>query len=302
MSLRAPRSLVHGDRVAVVALSTTVADPVQRPRVEQGIERLRAWGLDVVEGRHLWETHPDVAHLAAPDEARAADLVEAWSDPSVAAVLCARGGYGVQRLLSVLPPDALATGGGKWLVGFSDVTPLLHRVALEAGLQSVHGPVVAGLSDGEEAGIEALRSLLFGEVASGDAVLTGLTPWLEGEATGPLVGGNVALLAASVGTSDLVPARGAIAFLEDVGQPGFVLDRGLTQLLRSGWFDGVRGVVVGDFSMPSPPAEVEAVLRDRLLSLGVPVWAGGEFGHAPLNRALPHGAEVRLGRGVLSLA
>lgn len=302
MSLRPPRSLVHGDRVAVVALSTTVTDPVHRPRVEQGIARLRVWGLDVVEGRHLWDTHPEVAHLAAPDESRAADLVEAWRDPSVAAVLCARGGYGLQRLLSVLPGDALATGDGTWLVGFSDVTPLLHRVALDAGLQSIHGPVVAGLSDGDEPGIESLRSLLFGEVARGDALLTGLTPWSEGEASGPLLGGNVALLAASVGVGDLVPARGGVAFLEDVGQPAFVLDRGLTQLLRSGWFDGVRGVVVGDFSMASPPVEVEAVLRDRLLPLGVPVWAGGQFGHTPHNRALPHGADVRLGGGALSLA
>ncbi|MFC7486892.1 S66 peptidase family protein [Knoellia sp. CPCC 206453] len=300
MVLRAPRSLVAGDRVAVIAPSSAVAGDVNRPRVEAGIARLRGWGLEVVESAHLWDTDPG-NELAGRDIDRAADLAAAWMDPSIAAIICARGGYGLQRLLAVLPRETLATGKGKWLVGFSDVTPLLHRIAVEAGLQSIHGPMVAGLSDGEEPGIESLRALLFGE-ADDAPLLTGLTPWHDGEVTGPLVGGNVALLAASVGTGDLVPARGGIAFFEDVGQHGFVLDRSLTQLLRAGWFDGVRGVLVGDFTMDATPAEIELVLRDRLLPLGVPVWAGGTFGHALLNCALPHGADVKLGGGELRLS
>jgi len=299
MSFRAPCLLAPGDRVAVIAPSSSVAGDVQRPRVEGGIARLRGWGLEVVEGEHLWDSDPD-SELAGRDEDRAADLVAAWTDPDIAAVICARGGYGVQRLLQVLPTHTLATGGGKWLVGFSDVTPLLHRICAEAGLQSIHGPMVAGLSDGEEPGIESLRAVLFDEVGNAP-VLTGLTSWREGEASGHLVGGNVALLAASVGTGDLLPAAAGIAFLEDVGQHAFVLDRSLTQLLRAGWFHGVGGVLLGDFSMDAMPAEVDAVLRDRLLPLGVPVWAGGEFGHERLNRALPHGADVTLGGGELRL-
>lgn len=300
MAFRAPRSLASGDRVAVIAPSSGVANDVQRSRVELGIARLRDWGLEVVEGGHLWDEGP-LGELAGDDVDRAADLAAAWTDPSIAAIICARGGYGVQRLLSVLPTESLSTGAGKWLVGFSDVTPLLHRVALEAGLQSIHGPMVAGLSDGDEAGVESLRALLFGVVADAP-LLTGLTSWSEGNATGGLVGGNVALLAASVGTRDLVPARGGIAFLEDVGQHAFVLDRSLTQLLRAGWFDAAAGVLIGDFTMDATPAEIEAVLRDRLLPLGIPVWAGGTFGHAPINRALPHGAEVTLGGGELRLS
>lgn len=299
MAFRAPRSLVAGDRVAVIAPSSAVASDLHRPRVEAGLARLRGWGLEVVEGAHLWATDPD-NELAGRDVDRAADLAAAWTDPSIAAIICARGGYGMQRLLAVLPPETLATGEGKWLVGFSDVTPLLHRIAAAAGLQSVHGPMVAGLADGEEPGIESLRALMFGELQDAP-LLSGLTAWGDGEASGPLVGGNVALLAASVGTGDLVPARGGIAFFEDVGQHGFVLDRSLTQLLRAGWFDGVRGVLIGDFTMDASPAEIELVLRDRLLPLGVPVWAGGEFGHERLNRALPHGADVILGGGALCL-
>ncbi|MGL4174478.1 MAG: hypothetical protein ACRCSN_00255 [Dermatophilaceae bacterium] len=177
------------------------------------------------------------------------------------------------------------------------MTALLHHLARHAGLQSIHGPVLTTLAD-DAAGAGSLRRLLWGRGCD-EPLLTGLAPWCGGTAGGPLVGGNVAVLAASVGTPDLVPARGAVAFLEDVGQPAFVLDRGLSQLVRSGWFDGVRGVLVGDVTMSSPPAEVEAVLRDRLLPLGVPVWAGGAFGHGPTNLALPFAAEVVLDDGEL---
>lgn len=297
MMLRRPRSLAPGDRVAVIAPSSSVAG-VHRHRVEGGMTRLREWGVEVVEGEHLWAEHPSVPHLAGQDADRAADLLHAWEDPTVAAVVCARGGYGVQRLLDVLPEGALAAGEGKWVVGLSDVTPLLHRVGGEAGLQSIHGPVVTGLSDSDPASIEAERRLLFGEPPDGPA-LTGLVPWAEGEAAGPLVGGNVALLAASVGTDDLLPAEGAVVVLEDVGQPAFVLDRGLTQLIRCGWLRDVAAVVLGDFSMTSPGVEVEAVLRDRLLPLDVPVWAGGTFGHEPRNDPLVLGAPVHLGDGEL---
>ena len=297
----APPPLRPGSTVAVVAPSSTVDRPDVRPRVEQGLELLRSWGLHVVEGAHLWGRHPDVPHLAGTDEERAADLLAAWRDPDVDAVLCARGGYGVQRLLDHLGAGALADGDPTWLVGFSDITPLLHRVVAEARVQALHGPAVSGLGDGDPASAGRVRDLLFGE-HDGAPLLSGLTAWRDGEAVGPLVGGNVALLAASVGTGDLVDAGGAVVVLEDVGQPAFVLDRGLTQLVRSGWLDGAAGIVVGDFSMDSPAAEVEAVLRDRLLALGVPVWAGGTFGHERRNDPLPLGAEARLGAGELRLS
>lgn len=292
MTLRRPRSLVPGDRVAVVAPSSSVAG-VHRPRVEGGMTRLREWGLEVVEGEHLWDEHPSVPHLAGLDEHRAADLLAAWQDPDVAAVVCARGGYGVQRLLDELPDGALSVGAGKWLVGLSDVTPLLHRVGREAGLQSIHGPVATGLFDSDPTSVERERRLLLG-VPSGEPALSGLVPWAEGAADGPLVGGNVALLASSVGTGDLLPAEGAVVVLEDLGQPAFVLDRGLTQLIRSGWLGDVAAVVLGDFTMSSPPEEVEAVLRDRLLPLGVPVRARGTFGHEHRNDPLVLGAQAHL--------
>ncbi|MGL5818379.1 MAG: S66 peptidase family protein [Phycicoccus sp.] len=295
MTFHAPSPLAAGDTVVVLAPAGAVVE--SREQVRRGMAVLRSWGLEVVEAEHLWTTSPQVRRLAGADDARAADLAAAWADPAVRAVFCARGGYGTQRTLAALPQAVPAGAADTWTVGFSDVTALLHHLARHAGRQSIHGPVLTTLA-GDAAGAESLRRLLWGE-GCGELLLAGLAPWRQGTARGPLVGGNVAVLAASVGTPDLVPATGAVAFVEDVGQPAYVLDRGLTQLRRSGWFHGVRGVLVGDVNMSSPPAEVEAVLRDRLLSLGVPVWAGGAFGHGPCNLALPFGAEVVLGDGEL---
>ncbi|MGL5818404.1 MAG: S66 peptidase family protein [Phycicoccus sp.] len=297
MTYHAPPPLAAADAVTVLAPASAVVG--SREPVQRGMAVLRSWGLEVNEAEHLWATHPEVAHLAGPDAVRAADLTAAWADPAVRAVFCARGGYGTQRTLAALPQAVPAGAADTWMVGFSDVTALLHHLARHAGSQSVHGPVLTTLAD-DAAGAESLRRLLWGE-GRGEPLLTGLEPWRQGSARGPLLGGNVAVLAASVGTTDLLPARGAVVFVEDVGQPAFVLDRGLSQLVRSRWLDGVRGVVVGDVTMSSPPAEVAAVLRDRLLPLGVPVWVGGAFGHGPRNSALPFGAEVVLDDGELWL-
>ena len=129
-----------------------------------------------------------------------------------------------------------------------------------------------------------------------------LRPWREGRPEGTLLGGNVALLAASIGTGDLPSAEGAIVLLEDVGQSAWVLDRGLTQLVRAGWLRRAAGIVLGDFSMDDDPAAVEAVLRDRLLPLGVPVWAGARIGHERVNLAVPLGGHARIIEGYLRLA
>ncbi len=102
---------------------------------------------------------------------------------------------------------------------------------------------------------------------------------VPGTADGVLVGGNLAVLAAGAGASGAMPARDSIAVLEDVAEESYRLDRLLTQLLRAGWFDGVRGVVVGHLSGSGPDHEVRATLLDRLAPLGVPVVRGAHFGH-----------------------
>ncbi|MGA8994403.1 MAG: DUF4031 domain-containing protein, partial [Nocardioidaceae bacterium] len=241
--LRPPR-LHRGDTVAVVAPS----GPVRADRLEAGLAVLRSWGLQVVVGDHVTAGRPHLGYLAADDRARATDLERAWCDPRVAAVFCARGGYGVQRILDLLDWEALAAAGPSVLVGFSDVTALHQGFASRLGVVTVHGPVVTSLGSGDQASRDHLRALLLeprpGLSLTPDPVRT----VVGGSAEGVLLGGNLSLLAAGVGTSADRHAAGAVVVLEDVGEEAYRLDRLLTQLLRSGWLDGVRGVAVGELA------------------------------------------------------
>ncbi|MDQ3629307.1 MAG: LD-carboxypeptidase, partial [Actinomycetota bacterium] len=235
--------------------------------------------------------HPRLHHLAGADAERAADLVAAWADPSTRAVIAARGGCGVHRFLDTLDWAALAAAGPKVLVGFSDVTALHEAFAQRLGLVTVHGPVACSLGEAPEVERAWLRGLLMDpEPVSwdGDDVL------VAGSADGVLTGGNLAVLAAGLGTAESRPATGAVVALEEVGEEPYRIDRMLTHLLRTGWFDGVRGVVLGHFTRCGDPGQVRAVLSERLGGLGVPVLAGLPFGHQAPNLALPLGVRARL--------
>lgn len=283
--LRPPR-LRRGDVVAVVA----PAGRVPAERLERGLAVLRSWGLEVCVGEHVSGSHPRLSHLSGTDEDRAYDLERAWTRDEVRAVLAARGGSGVHRLLDRLDWDRLAAAAPKVLVGFSDVTALHEAFASRLGVVSVHGPVVTSLGDADVGSAAALRALL---LDADRPVLSG-TPLVPGVADGVLVGGNLAVLAAAAGTSTSRPATDGVAVLEDVAEPAFRIDRLLTQLIRSGWFDGVRGVALGAFAASDVPAQVDAVLVERLRPLGVPVLTGVPVGHVPANRALPLGVRARL--------
>ena len=287
--LRAPRLRV-GDRVAVVA----PAGPVLPERLEAGLSVLRSWGLDVVLGEHVVGGDRRWEYLAAEDAARAGDLMRAWCDPDVSALVCARGGYGVHRMVDLLDWPALAKAGPKVLVGFSDVTALHQAFAAHLGMSTVHGPVVTSLGAGDDESRERLRSLLLDPVPGLSLTPTAARTVVGGQADGVLVGGNLALVAAEAGTPNRMPAAGSIAVLEDVDEPAYRLDRLLTQLLRSGWFDQVHGIALGDFTGGVTTETLDDLARDRLGALGVPVVAGAAFGHAARNLAFPLGVRAHL--------
>ncbi len=281
-----PPALRRGDSVAVVAPSGRV--PAHR--LERGLAVLRSWGLVVRLGEHVLGAHPRLHHLAGSDADRAHDLEEAWTHPDVRAVIAARGGSGAHRLLDRLDWDRLAAATARVLVGFSDITALHEAFASRLGVVGVHGPTVTSLGAADAESALALRALLMGA----DRPVLGGTTLVPGVAEGVLVGGNLAVLAASVGGALSRPAAGGIAVLEDVAEPAFRVDRLLTQLVRSGWFDGVRGVALGAFSECDDPAQVDAALAERLRPLEVPVLTGLPVGHVAANRALPLGVRARL--------
>ena len=305
-----PARLRPGSRVCVVAPSGRV-NPELRAK---GCGILAGWGLDVRLGPHALDTHPSLSYLAGTDDSRAADLEQAWLDPRTEAVLCARGGYGAQRIVDQLDWAAMAAAPPKIFTGFSDVTALHEAFALRLGLATLHAPNIwgDGFTEFPEAQ-QALRQALFGPARDpGASTLTsgatadGTACLAAGRATGVTAGGNLSMLVASLGTPDgrqsgrpgqsAAPGgfAGCVVLLEDVNEECYRLDRMLTQLLRSGALTGVAGIALGTWVGCGPPDQVRQVMTDRLGGLGVPVAWGFGFGHAAPQPAIPLGVPAEL--------
>lgn len=242
--------------------------------------------------------HAECGYLAGPDALRLADLHAALADREVAAIHCLRGGYGALRLLDGID-TALVRRARKLLIGYSDITAL-HALWCHAGLASLHAPMPASdlVKPGREGDAATLFSLLKNGLRSGDVLAPALDPaaraaglHVPGRAEGQLVGGNLSLVAALLGTPWAWPAAGAILFLEDVGEELYRCDRQLTQLRLTGVLGAAAGFVLGSFTEQDSPA---ALLRDMLVALGKPLLAGWPSGHGTPNQPLPLGVRVAL--------
>jgi muramoyltetrapeptide carboxypeptidase len=270
---------------------------VPEARLEAGLDILRGWDLEPVVRPHVLDTHGEFDYLAGTDTDRAADLQAAWCDPDVDAVLCARGGYGVQRMVDLLDWDAIRAARPKVFLGFSDITALHEAFATRVGLATLHGPMAAGIDFIKNTRAqEHLRATLFEPETVRTITSSGRGAALvSGRARGVLLGGCLSLLAADLGTPHVRPsARGGLLCLEDVGEETYRLDRYLTQLLRAGWFDGVAGILLGSWAECAPYEEVRALLADRLGGLGVPIVEEFGFGHGEGALTIPFGVEAEL--------
>ncbi|MFJ8310378.1 MULTISPECIES: LD-carboxypeptidase [unclassified Streptomyces] len=291
--LTRPARLRPGARIAVVAPS----GPVVEDRLRAGLDILRGWGLEPVATTQVTEKHPELGYLAGEDEKRARDFQEAWCDPGVDAVMCARGGYGAQRMVDLLDWTALRAAGPKVLIGYSDVTTLHEAFAVRLGLATLHGPMASAAAFLQNAATqESLRTTLFEPEAAMTLGLPGARPLVPGSARGITLGGYLALLATSLATPHARPsAAGGLLLLEDVGEEDHRLDRSLTQLLRAGWLEGVTGIALGSWQECGPYEErVRPVLYERLSRLGVPVVENLGFGHCDTALTMPLGVPAVL--------
>jgi muramoyltetrapeptide carboxypeptidase len=248
------------------------------------------------------DIHQRRAYLAGPPERRALEIHEAFEDEEAEAIFCVRGGYGLTTVLPLLDPERIRRFP-KPLVGCSDVTVLLTWLQQEAGMTSIHGPMVGALGRGDEAGALRLKTLLTSTSKPGEmrSVCDDAYSWClaPGRARGRAVGGSLSMIAALCGTPWQLQTAGAVLFLEDVGERPYRIDRLLTQIASCGLFDEVAGVVFGDMVRCADGDElswrhaVDRVFRSR----SIPVLAGMSFGHAVPNLAIPMGGSVEIDAG-----
>ena len=287
---RRPAPLRAGDRVALVAPGGAY-DPAA---LQRGVALLQSHGLRPVVPRR------PPAHLvyAAPHAARAAELTAALGDDNVACIWAVRGGSGTGRLLVELEQTlarALARRP-RWLVGFSDFTALHARVQAN-GCQSLHGANLTNLAEWSS----DARGQLFAALGLGTAppvqfdveLVQGAPP---SAFAGPLVGGNLTVLASLAGTGTLPSFAGTVLLLEDVAEAPYRLDRCLSQLVQAGVLRGVRAVLLGQLTRCGREATVRALLADTLAPLGVPLLAGAPVGHEPSSLPVIFGATARFTR------
>jgi muramoyltetrapeptide carboxypeptidase len=293
--------LSPGDVVGLIDPASATWEPIDVDIVE---DTLAALGLAAVRGRHLLDRR---GSLAGADRDRAADVMAMFTDPRVKAVLPVRGGWGCARILPYLDFEAIRRNP-KVLVGYSDLTALLLAVHARTGLVVFHGP--NGASEWNATSADWFtRVVLRGEAATfanprdrGETLAQ--TEYrtktiVPGVARGRLLGGNLSVLTALLGSPYLPDFRGAILFLEDVNEAPYRVDRMLTQLALAGVLGAVAGVVWGTCRDCDPDAgfgslTIPDLLDDHVKPLGVPAWRGALVGHIDRQFTLPIGTEVEI--------
>ncbi|WP_432829669.1 S66 peptidase family protein [Dactylosporangium sp. CA-092794] len=283
------RPLEPGDIVRLVSPS----GPAEPERVTRGVELLSGWGLTVERGESVLGRH---GFFGGTDDARLRDLDAALADPSVRAVVCTRGGYGVQRIV-----DRVRFGAPKHIVGFSDITALQLAAWRFGRWPAVHGPGAAWLDSrlplsSEDSLRRALMTASPLPLRRDPAAETGPVVVPGGPVEGVLLGGNLTMLTSTIGTADMPDLAGAILLLEDVDEAPYRVDRMLTQLSRSSGLRGVQAVAVGQFTNCAGRGGVSVadVLLERLAPLGVPVLGGLPVGHGPGQETVVLGAPAVL--------
>jgi muramoyltetrapeptide carboxypeptidase len=279
-----PAPLQPGSRLRVIAPS----GPFDRTLVLRGMGFLR----QRYRVEFDWSIFERAGFLAGSDARRLDELNRALSDPTLGAIVAARGGYGLTRIAHLADYGALLRHP-KWIVGFSDITAL-HVEAAALGIASMHGPNAAALGRSDDWTQQRFIRTL--ESPTARAVYEGLATLRGGYARGPLAGGNLSLLLACQATQRLRLPHGAILVIEDVTESAYRVDRMLSALLASGALDRICAVVVGDFTdcPDSHRVSVQAVLEERLGALEVPVVGGLRFGHGRYNEFVPLGIDAEL--------
>ena len=292
MSIIIPPYLQKGDTIGMVCPAGYL--PVEKTK--KAIETIEnVWGFKVRVGKTVGHQHH---YFSGTDAERLEDLQSMMNDPAVKAILCGRGGYGTGRIIDQLDFTTFCRHP-KWVIGFSDVTVLHSHLLTKYGIASLHAPMANAFNDGGDVGpyVQSLRDVLEGRSTGFSAAAHPFNKY--GEVSGILMGGNLSLIAHLIGTPSDIDTRGAILFLEDVGEYIYNIDRMMYQLKRSGKLKNLAGLIFGGFTDCKDTAlpfgqTVEEVLQAHVKEYNYPVCFGFPVSHETDNYALKTGCDYRL--------
>jgi muramoyltetrapeptide carboxypeptidase len=280
-----PPRLRPGDTIGIVA----PASPFDTAAFRSGIAALEAMGFSVVVPDDLFEKD---GYLAGSDAHRADLINRLFADRTIKAILCARGGFGSIRLLSMLDYDAIDKNP-KIFAGFSDISALLTAIYLKCGLVTFHAPVLTMLGRATNRTRDALLRAF-----TSDAPLETMPRQAivikPGSASGPVAGGNLTTLCHLLGTPFEPGFKGHILLLEDRGEDGYRIDRMLSQMKLAGCFEGLAGLVLGSFEDCGEPGVIFRIVEDIFNEADVPILAGFDIGHGETNVTIPLGLDATL--------
>ena len=278
--MKIPPDLKKNDLIAIVGPSGYM----DIKKTKDAVLTFQDWGYTVVVDDATVGFDSNT-YFAGTDAARAASLQAALDDPAVKAILCARGGYGMSRIIDCLDFKKFKKRP-KWIIGYSDITLLHLHLQSRVKIASLHAPMAAAFMKGEDTGyLTYLQMALKGRLTN--YTFEPALANIPGNAKGQLIGGNLCLLAHSIGSASEPNIKGAILFIEDVGEYFYAIDRYLWQLKRAGWFDKIGGLLVGDFSSTKDTARpfgktIEELIMD-VVPEGLPVAFNIPVGHQSEN-------------------
>jgi muramoyltetrapeptide carboxypeptidase len=285
-----PQNLQAGDLIGMVC----PAGAIPLEKVQKCVETLTQWGYQVKLGNTVGAKH---FTFSGSDTARAQDLQQMLDDPEVKAIICARGGYGMSRIIDQLD-FTLFKQHPKWIIGFSDIT-VLHAALQIEGIMSIHGPMAAAFSKGPEGApyIQAIQSIFQGQKTNYKAAVHAYNKL--GKMAAPMVGGNLCLIAHLIGSKNCFNTAGKILFLEDIGEYHYNLDRMVLQIKKAGLLDSLAGLVVGGFSeMRDDPTDIGAgafeIIQSHITDFNYPVCYDFPISHGLHNYPIKEGGIYEL--------
>ena len=285
--MQIPSFLKSGDQIRIVSPSGNI----DASYIDGAAECLGRWGFTPEIGRYAKSCY---GRYGGTIEERLSDLLDAFRDKAVKAILCSRGGYGIMQLLELIPPE-IVQNNPKWVIGYSDITAL-HAFMQNCGVASIHAPMAKHLSEADDLSTSALRGILLGEFPQYQFESHSLNR--DGECQGELIGGNLSVLMGLRGTKFDMQPEGKILFLEDIGERPYHVERMMLNLKMSGVLAKLSGLIVGQFTdyeedplMMKPLMEI---IADTVAEYSYPVAFNFPVGHVSANYPLIGGAQVEL--------